>query len=111
VLFVENHRVFAETVIEKFLADHEVLLVPTIAEALGILGSSFDVVLVDYDLPDGKGTEVVRALRAAHFRGTIVAISSRDAGNAALLAAGATVICAKKDFRAIAAALGAPALR
>jgi hypothetical protein len=63
-------------------------------------------VLVDYDLPDGKGTEVVRALRAIGFGGNIVAVSSREEGNAELRAAGATVTCAKEDFRAIEQALG-----
>ena len=105
VLFVENHQVFAETVIEQFLTDHEVVLVPTVAEAKGVMAQSFDVVLVDYDLPDGKGTEVVRALRAMHFRGNIVAVSSREEGNAELRAAGAKDTCSKRDFRAIAAAI------
>jgi DNA-binding response OmpR family regulator len=105
VLFVENHHVFAETVIDQFLQDYEVVLAPTVAEAKAVLTQSFDVVLVDYDLPDGKGTEVVRALRAMHFRGNVVAVSSREEGNAELRAAGAKVTCAKRDFRAIAAAI------
>jgi DNA-binding response OmpR family regulator len=105
ILFVENHQVFAETVIDQFLRDHEVVLVPTVAETKAVLSQSFDVALVDYDLPDGKGTTVVHALRAMHFRGNIVAISSREEGNAELRAAGARVTCAKRDFRAIAAAI------
>jgi CheY-like chemotaxis protein len=105
VLFVENHQVFAETVIGQFLTEHEVVLATTVAEATRVMSQSFDVVLVDYDLPDGKGTEVVRALRAMHFRGNIVAVSSRAEGNAELRAAGAKVTCSKKDFRAIAAAI------
>jgi CheY-like chemotaxis protein len=64
ILFVENHQVFAHTVIEQFLSNHEVVLVATVAEAKQALTTSFDVVLVDYDLPDGKGTEVVDALNA-----------------------------------------------
>lgn len=35
VLFLENHQVFAETVIEQFLTDHEVVLVPTVAGGQG----------------------------------------------------------------------------
>ncbi|WP_146647221.1 response regulator [Labilithrix luteola] len=105
LLFVENHRVFAQTVIDQFLANHEVVLVTTIAEAKRRLSHAFDAVLVDYDLPDGKGTEVVRALRAIGFGGKIVAVSSREEGNEELRSAGATAICSKKDFRAIGAAL------
>lgn len=106
ILFVENHLLFAQTVIEQFLTGHEIMLVPTIAEAKGAMSPTFDAVLVDYDLPDGKGTEVVLALRAMGFRGAIVAVSSREEGNDELRAAGATRTCSKKDFRAICAALG-----
>jgi hypothetical protein len=42
------------------------------------LSHTFDAVLVDYDLPDGKGTDVVRALCAMGFRGNIVAVSSKE---------------------------------
>jgi DNA-binding response OmpR family regulator len=105
LLFVENHQVFAETVIDQFLAGHEVVLVPTVAAARSALSHTFDAVLVDYDLPDGKGTDVIRELLAMGFRGNIVAVSSKEEGNAELRAAGAKVTCSKKDFRAIAAAL------
>ncbi len=105
ILFVENHQAFAETVIPQFLADHEVTLVSTVAEAKSVLSRVFDAVLVDYDLPDGKGTDVVRALRAIGFRGRVVAVSAREEGNGELRAAGADVTCAKSDFRTITAAL------
>ena len=38
VLFVENHQVFAETVIGQFLTDHEVVVVTTVADELLKLG-------------------------------------------------------------------------
>lgn len=96
---------FAQTVIDQFLANHEVVHVTTIAEANRVLSQAFDAVLVDYDLPDGKGTEVVRALRAVGFAGNIVAVSSREEGNEELRSAGAKAVCSKKDFRGIGAAL------
>jgi len=99
ILFVENHRLFAETVIEQFLSGHEVVIATNVAEAKEMTSKAFDVALVDYDLPDGKGTAVVRALKANGFRGTIIAVSSKEEGNAELRAAGAKVTCAKKDFR------------
>ena len=101
ILFVENHPLFAKTVIEQFLALHEVVVVPTVAAAKAIDASTFDVALVDYDLPDGKGTDVVRALRASRFAGKIVAVSSKDEGNAELQRAGADAVCPKRDFRQI----------
>jgi hypothetical protein len=43
VLFVENHRVFAETVACEFLGDHDVVIVSTVAAAFAELGArSFD---------------------------------------------------------------------
>jgi hypothetical protein len=73
ILFVEDHRVFAETVVAQFLSDHEVEIAESVATARNAVmtGPAFDVVLVDYDLPDGKGTEVVRQLRAMRFRGAL----------------------------------------
>ena len=106
ILFVENHQLFAKTVVEEFLAAHEVVVVPTVALANAIDASTFDVALVDYDLPDGKGTQVVEELRARGFTGKIVAVSSKDEGNVDLMAAGANVVCPKRDFRKIIRMLG-----
>jgi len=103
VLLVENHEVFATIVVERFLAAHHVTIAPTVQRARDLLASSaFDAALVDYDLDDGKGDELVRHL-AAHAPTTrIIGISSHTAGNAALRAAGAHAICAKQDFARIA---------
>ncbi len=58
----------------------------------------FDVVFMDYALgPHRKNGQVVTAeVRAAGFRGRIVAISSDPAANAAIRAAGADDALAKK---------------
>ena len=52
---------------------------------------SFDVVFMDYALGPGRknGQTVTREVRAAGFRGRIVAISSDPAANAAIKSAGA----------------------
>lgn len=62
------------------------------------LAAGFDVVFMDYALGPGRrvGTEVTRALRAAGFRGKVVAISSDPAANAAIRAAGADSSLAQK---------------
>jgi DNA-binding response OmpR family regulator len=107
ILFVEDHRVFAQTVASEFLAGDEVDIAGSIAAARSALmaDAAFDAVLVDYDLPDGKGTEVVRQLRAVRFPGVIIAVSARDQGNAELRAAGAHVICRKAELHRIASTL------
>jgi DNA-binding response OmpR family regulator len=102
ILYVENHAVFAANVIQHFLSRHTVIVVPTLAEARGALArESFDALLVDYDLDDGKGDTLVRELRAAGSGIFIVGVSSHDAGNESLMRAGASAICDKMSFNKI----------
>ena len=90
---------FAATVIREFLSRHAVTVVPGIAAARQArVAGSFDAVLVDYDLDDGKGDEFVRELRADDEGVVIVGVSSHDEGNAALRRAGASAICSKMEF-------------
>ena len=83
----------------RFLSEHRVTVVPSLAAARTALASgSFDLVLSDYDLDDGKGEEFVRECHAAHPRLPIIAASSHETGNAALVAAGASAVCSKMQF-------------
>ena len=102
VLYLENHRTFAATVCQQFLADAEVAVAVTVAEALGALREgAFDVVLVDHDLDGEKGTDFVMQARAAGCRVPMVAVSSHDEGNEALRRAGANATCPKLRFHTI----------
>lgn len=102
ILFVDNHPEFTSTVIECFLREDDVVVVPTLAAARERLeASQFDVVLVDYDLDDGKGDELVRWLRTVDPDARVVAVSARDLGNAALVTAGANTVCSKTSFSGI----------
>ena len=74
------------------------------------LAAGFDVVFMDYALGPGRksGTEVTRALRAGGFTGTVVAISSDPAANAAIRAAGADrALATKAHLRSYLVHLGA----
>ncbi|MEM9189845.1 MAG: response regulator [Myxococcota bacterium] len=107
ILFVENHRVFAEIVADRFLYDLIVEQVSTLADAKRSLRHcSFDCVLLDYDLDDGKGDEVLHWLRARGTSVRVIAISGRPEGNAALVRAGADEVCPKGDFSQLRAQLG-----
>jgi CheY-like chemotaxis protein len=102
ILFVDNHPEFTATVIECFLREHDVVVVTTIAAAKEhFQASEFDVVLVDYDLDDGKGDEFVRWLRSRDANAKIIAVSAREVGNEALVAAGANIECPKSCFARI----------
>jgi len=115
ILFVDNHPAFTATVVATFLSNHEVVIVPTVAGARRALDGTgealvtpFDAVLVDYDLDDGKGDDLVRWIRSSADGTTtlmrcipIVAVSARDEGNTALVAAGADAACGKLAFATI----------
>jgi len=102
ILYLENHAVFAAQVTRRFLSEHHVTVVPSLSAARSAVeSSSFDLVFSDYDLDDGKGDEFVRQCRAMHPGLLIVAVSSHDEGNAAMVAAGASAICSKMEFGSI----------
>jgi DNA-binding response OmpR family regulator len=99
ILYVENHAVFAEQVCRQFLASHNVRVESNLTAARGALAAdSYDLMIVDYDLDDGKGDELVRACRVLRPNLKIVAASAHEAGNAALVKAGALAVCGKMEF-------------
>jgi CheY-like chemotaxis protein len=99
ILYVENHDIFAKTVIDEFLSDYSVTVVPTVAAALdAITNDSFDLFIVDYDLEDAKGDEFVRACAQKYPAAKIIATTANDRGNVALREAGAHEICRKLQF-------------
>lgn len=104
VLVVEDNEAFAWTIRTMFLEHHTVTVVGSVA-ACSDLEHPFDVGLVDYDLPDGKGVEVVRTLLRRQPELPLVAISAHATGNAALRAAGARETCPKAEMHRIAVVL------
>jgi len=106
ILFVEDNDRFARIVVNSFLKQYEVEIAVDVSTAFDILKTQeFDVVRVDYDLPDGKGDAVAKFAATLLPSPFIVAVSSHDAGNAALIEAGAKVSCSKMRFSGIARVL------
>lgn len=106
LLYLEDHEVFARGVKDLMLSEYEVMWVTHITEAKAqwiAAPCPFDVVLCDYDLPQGKGTEFVLWLRDQGERVPIIAVSSHEDGNEVLMSAGANAICSKMDIAQIAA--------
>ena len=102
ILYVENHAIFAADVVRQFLSQHMVTVVPNLAAAREALATGdFQVTLVDYDLDDGKGDELVRELHAKGSHTVVIGVSSHEEGNAALIRAGASAICSKMQFNRI----------
>ena len=99
ILWVENHQRFSQIAIKSFLAAHAVTVVPSIVAARQCLSETpFDLVMLDYDLDDGKGTEIVSEIVSRTSRPPLIATSSHLFGNQALIAAGADAVCSKMDF-------------
>jgi CheY-like chemotaxis protein len=90
----------------QLLSAHDLTVVPSVASARTALAEqAFDAVLVDYDLDDGKGVELVEFIRQLPVPLPIVATSAHADGNATMLAAGADVACPKTCFSDIEAVL------
>jgi CheY-like chemotaxis protein len=108
LLWVENHPVFVQVAGHQFLSGHDVTVVPSLAEAREALAArSFDAILLDHDLDDGKGTALIPFLQELPRRPVVIATSALEEGNEALRRAGADGVCAKKDFARIEALLAA----
>src|SRR5262245_13594609 len=106
LLWVENHAAFVRVAGRQSLAAHDVTVVPSLAEARRLLArGAFDAVLLDYDLDDGKGASLLEEHGGLPARPVVVATSAHDAGNEALLAAGADAACPKGRFPEIDAVL------
>jgi DNA-binding response OmpR family regulator len=102
ILFVENHEPFSSIVRKKFLAAYEVQVVKTLAEArVALTAESWDVVLIDHDLDDGKGVVLVKELEGKPARPFIIGVSAYDDLNRDLLNAGADAACGKLQFSQI----------
>lgn len=102
ILFVENHETFSRLVADKFLASHEVRIVGTLVAARNALEEGpWDVVLLDYDLDDGKGIALAKELEGQSDRPYIVGVSAYDDQNEAMRQAGADAACGKLQFAQI----------
>jgi DNA-binding NarL/FixJ family response regulator len=99
ILYVENHSVFAKQVTAQFLSSHEVTIVPSLVEARLFLSKErVDLVLIDYDLDDGKGEELITEIHNQFPALATIGVSSHDEGNQRMLKAGANAVCSKMDF-------------
>ncbi|MHB2017031.1 MAG: response regulator [Candidatus Xenobia bacterium] len=91
VLYVEDFIPYRERVMARCLAGHQVTLCDNVAEACAAFRrGAYDLVLLDYELPDGKGGDVAHFIRGTGDQVVIVANSSSGSCNQHLLALGAT---------------------
>jgi CheY-like chemotaxis protein len=80
--------------------------VPSLAAArVALAATHFDAVLLDFDLDDGKGNDLVESIRRLPGRPAVIATSAHERGNEALVRAGADACCPKLRFTEIEATL------
>jgi DNA-binding NarL/FixJ family response regulator len=79
VLLVDDHALFRESLARLLAAESDIRIVAqcgTVEEALHFMGAQeFDLVLLDYELGDRRGNEVVNAARQNGFAGRILIVT------------------------------------
>ena len=104
VLYVEDFIPYRERVVARCLGGHQVTNCDSVAAARAAFHQGgYDLVLLDYELPDGSGGDVARMIRGSGDAVTIVANSSSPACNRELLELGAThaVLKSQEDDLAV----------
>lgn len=103
VLYVEDAVGFRQEMVELHLATEEVTEVSTVRAAMIALTATssveFDLALLDYELPDGTGADVIAELRRHSPRVLIVGVSADRLFNERLAAAGADRTMEKRTLR------------
>lgn len=103
VLLVDDHALFRESLARLLAVSSDIRITAqcgTVEEALQLIAAQqFDLVLLDYELGDRRGNEVVVAARAAGFSGKIliVTVGLTLAEVRAMIAAGVSGIFLKNN--------------
>jgi DNA-binding NarL/FixJ family response regulator len=80
ILLVDDHSLFRESVVRLLESEPDFLVVAhcaVVTEAIHILQSgAIDVLLLDYDLGEERGTELLRNLRANHHPAKVLMVTA-----------------------------------
>ena len=80
MMIVEDHSAFAQALQIVLGGGTEVVLARTVEEGRALIGDGgpFDVVVLDLNLPDGEGTDLVPDIRQRRPQTRVVVLSARD---------------------------------
>lgn len=80
MMIVEDHSAFAQALELVLGGGTEIMLARTVEEGRALIsdGEQFDVVVLDLNLPDGEGTDLVPAVRRHHPGTRVALLSARD---------------------------------
>ncbi|MEO1268811.1 MAG: response regulator, partial [Myxococcota bacterium] len=100
IFYIEDHTTFAHYVIHRLLSAYDVVLAASLAEAEALWNAQrpFDLVLLDFHLPDGTGDIWLRRRQSDGEQVTAIAVSSHAQGNTLLCQAGALEVCSKMNI-------------
>ena len=80
ILLIEDEKDLAAPVIEHLKADQNVVdWFETVSDGdAAAFGVPYDVILLDLQLPDGDGLDLLKTLRTRNLRTTIIILTARD---------------------------------
>jgi two-component system chemotaxis response regulator CheY len=80
ILLVEDHQDTANAFARMLRRDgYDITVAPTAAAALGLCGKQgFDLLICDINLPDGDGSEILKAARQFHPQTLGIIVSGHD---------------------------------
>jgi len=99
VLLVDDHLSFRQPLAFMLMREPDLIIIGqagSVAEARPLLPEA-DIALIDLDLPDGEGTDLIRDLHAVNSRATALVLTSdsSDLATARAVAAGASGVMHK----------------
>ncbi len=80
ILLVDDHSLFRESVVRLLESEADFLVVAhcaVVSEAIRVLQrGAIDVVLLDYDLGEERGTELLRHLHSSHYSARVLMVTA-----------------------------------
>jgi DNA-binding response OmpR family regulator len=79
ILLVEDERELAKTT-HQFIINqgHQCDLAPTLSDALLMIESVYDLIILDLNLPDGNGLDVIKKVKSRGIASGIIVVSARN---------------------------------
>lgn len=79
ILLVEDEKELAKTTHQFLIQEgHVCHVAPTLAEALYMSDTAYDLIILDLNLPDGNGLDVIKKVKSSSMETGIIVVSARN---------------------------------
>lgn len=79
ILIVEDEKELAKTIYQFLINEgHNCNVAPTLSDAYTHLQSVFDLIVLDINLPDGNGLEIIDKVKSSGFQTGIIVVSAKN---------------------------------